>query len=157
MEIPVRYGIVLGVIVGAMGFALAILGLHTSEMAPARFVIAAVIINVVIVVLATHRTAPYSNWGRQVRNGLVLGVVAAAIIFLSSWLMTAVVFPDYYAEFAEAARERAVAAGLSVEAIEEAEALASGTPVGSAFSGALGTVITSVVVAAIAGVFKRTG
>ena len=157
MEIPVRYGIVLGVIVGAMGFALAILGLHTSEMAPARFVIAAVIINVVIVVLATHRTAPYSNWGRQVRNGLVLGVVAAAIIFLSSWLMTAVVFPDYYAEFAEAARERAVAAGLSAEAIEEAEALASGTPVGSAFSGALGTVITSVVVAAIAGVFKRTG
>ena len=157
MEIPVRYGIVLGVIVGAMGFALAILGLHTSEMAPARFVIAAVILNVVIVVLATHRTAPYSNWGRQVRNGLVLGVVAAAIIFLSSWVMTAVVFPDYYAEFAEAARERAVAAGLSAAAIEEAEALASGTPVGSAFSGALGTVITSVVVAAIAGVFKRTG
>ena len=156
MEIPVRYGIVLGVIVGAMGFALAILGLHTSEMAPARFVIAAVIINVVIVVLATHRTAPTSNWGRQVRNGLVLGVVAAAIIFLSSWVMTAVVFPDYYAEFAEAARERAVAAGLSAAAIEEAEALASGTPVGSAFSGALGTVITSVVVAAIAGVFKRT-
>jgi len=157
MDIPVKYGIVLGVIVGAMGFALAILGLHTSEMAPARFVIAAVIINVVIVVLATHRTAPYSNWGRQVRNGLVLGVVAAAIIFLSSWVMTAVVFPDYYAEFAEAARERAVAAGLSAEAIAEAEALASGTPVGSAFSGALGTVITSVVVAAIAGVFKRTG
>ena len=156
MEIPVKYGIALGVIVGAMGFALAILGLHTSEMAPARFVIAAVIINVVIVVLATHRTAPYSNWGRQVRNGLVLGVVAAAIIFLSSWVMTAAVFPDYYAEFAEAARERAVAAGLSAEAIEEAEALASGTPVGSAFSGALGTVITSVVVAAIAGVFKRT-
>ena len=157
MEIPVKYGIVLGVLVGAMGFALAILGLHTSEMAPARFVIAAVIINVVIVVLATHRTAPYSNWGRQVRNGLVLGMVAAAIIFLSSWVMTAVVFPDYYAEFAEAARERAVAAGLSAAAIEEAEALASGTPVGSAFSGALGTVITSVVVAAIAGVFKRTG
>lgn len=157
MEIPVKYGVVLGVIVGAMGFALAILGLHTSEVAPARFVIAAVIINVVIVVLATRRTAPYSNWGRQVRNGLVLGVVAAAIIFLSSWVMTAVVFPDYYAEFAAAARERAVAAGLSAAAIEEAEALASGTPVGSAFSGALGTVITSVVVAAITGVFKRTG
>ena len=50
-----------------------------------------------------------------------------------------------------------MAAGLSAAAIEEAEALASGTPVGSAFSGALGTVITSVVVAAITGVFKRTG
>ena len=157
MEIPVKYGIVLGVIVGAMGFALAILGLHTNAMAPMAFVIAAIVINVVIVVLATLRTAPHSNWSQQVLNGLVLGVVGAAIIFLSSWVMTAVVFPDYYAEFAEAARQRAVAAGLSAAEIEEAVAMASGTPVGSAFSGALGTVITSVVVAAITGYFKRTG
>ena len=156
MEIPVRYGIVLGVIVGAMGFAFAILGLHTSETAPMWFVIAAIIINVVIVVLATQRTAPHSNWGHQVLNGLVLGVVGAAIIFLSSWVMTAVVFPDYYAEFAEAARQHAVAAGLSAAEIEEAVAMSSGTPVGTAFSGASGTVITSVVVAAIAGYFKRT-
>lgn len=155
MEIPVRYGIVLGVVVGAMGFALAILGLHTNAMAPMAFVIAAIIINVVIVVLATQRTAPHSNWTGQVLNGLALGLVAAAIIFLSSWVMTAVVFPDYYAEFAEAARQRAVAAGLSAAEIEEAVAMASGTPVGSAFSGALGTVITSVVVAAITGYFKR--
>ena len=156
MEIPVKYGIVLGVIVGAMGFALAILGLHTNAMAPMAFVIAAIIVNVVIVVLATQRTAPNSNWSRQVLNGLVLGVVGAAIIFLSSWVMTAVVFPDYYAEFAEAARQRAIASGLSATEIEEAVAMASGTPVGTAFSGASGTVITSVVVAAIAGYFKRT-
>ena len=156
MEIPVKYGIVLGVIVGAMGFALAILGLHTNAMAPMAFVIAAIVINVAIVVLATRRTAPHSNWTGQILNGLVLGLVAAAIVFLSSWVMTAAVFPDYYAEFAEAARQRAVADGLSAAEIEEAVAMASGTPVGSAFSGALGTVITSVVVAAITGYFKRT-
>ena len=69
--------------------------------------------------------------------------------------MTALVFPDYYTEFADAARQRAVAAGLSAAEIEAQVAMATGTPVGSAFMGALGTVITSVVVAAIAGFFKR--
>ena len=73
MDIPIRYGIVLGVIVGAMGFAFAILGLNTSETAPMAFVIAAIVINVVVVVLAMQRTAPHSNWSRQVLNGLVLG------------------------------------------------------------------------------------
>ena len=155
MEIPVRYGVVLGVVVGALGFAFAILGLHTNATAPTWFVAAAIIINVVIVVLATQRTAPESNWRGQVLNGLVLGLVGAAIIFLSSWVMTALVFPDYYTEFADAARQRAVAAGLSAAEIEAQVAMATGTPVGSAFMGALGTVITSVVVAAIAGFFKR--
>ena len=121
------------------------------------FVAAAIIINIAVVALALRRTAPESNWIQQVINGLVLGVVGAVIIFLGSWAMTALVFPDYYAEFAEAARARAVAGGLSPEEIEAQVAMATGTPVGSAFSGALGTVITSVVVAAITGFFQRAG
>ena len=119
MNIPVKYGLILGVIVGLMGFALATTGLHTNAMAPTGFVAVAIVINIVIVVLALRQTAPYSNWVGQILNGLVLGVVGAAIIFLSSWAMV------------------------------------TGTPVSSAFSGALGTVITSVVVAAITGFFKR--
>ena len=155
MNIPVKYGLILGVIVGLMGFALATTGLHTNAMAPTGFVAVAIVINIVIVVLALRQTAPYSNWVGQILNGLVLGVVGAAIIFLSSWAMTALVFPEYYAEFAEAARARAVAGGLSPEEIEAQVAMVTGTPVSSAFSGALGTVITSVVVAAITGFFKR--
>ena len=155
MNTPAKYGLALGVIVAAMGFALAISGLHTSATTPIAFVIAAIVINVVIVILAIRRTARSSYWIQQVGNGLVLGLVGAVIIFLGSWLMTAVFFPDYYTEFAEAARARAVAGGLSPEEIDAAVAMATGTPVGSAFSGALGTVITSVVVAAIAGFFYR--
>ena len=119
------------------------------------FVIAAIVINVVVVVLAIRRAARSSYWIQQVGNGLVLGLVGAGIIFVGSWVMTAVVFPDYYTEFAEAVRARAVAAGLSPAEIDAAVAMATGTPVGSAFSGALGTVITSVVVAGIAGFFYR--
>ena len=157
MNIPVKYGLMLGIIVGAMGFALATLGLHTNAMTPTAFVAAAIIINVVIVVLALRQTASDSNWGGQVLNGLVLGVIGAVIIFLSSFVMTALVFPDYYAEFAEAARLRAVASGLPAEEIEAQVAMATGTPAGSAFSGAIGTLVTSVVVAAIMGFFKRAG
>ncbi|MCE2407475.1 MAG: DUF4199 family protein [Pseudomonadales bacterium] len=157
MSIPIKYGLVLGVIVAVMGFALGTLGLHTNEMAPIGFVIAAIFINTVIVVLAVRRLAPDSNWSQQVGNGLVLGLVGAVIIFLGSWVMTSLVLPNYYADFAEAARTRAIASGLSPEEIEAAVAMVTGTPVGSAFQGALGTVITSVVVAGIAGIFNRAG
>ena len=61
MEIPIRYGIVLGIIVGAMGFAFAILGLNTSETAPMVFVIAAIVINVVVVVIANQRLSNLNN------------------------------------------------------------------------------------------------
>lgn len=157
MTIPVKYGLVLGVIVAALGFVLGALNLHTHQMAPMGFVIVVIIINVVIVVLASRRLAPHSNWIQQVGNGLVLGLVGAVIVFLGSWLMTTVVFPDYYVEFAEAARTRAISAGLSPDEIEAAVAMVTGTPVSSAFQGALGTVITSVVVAGIAGIFNRAG
>ena len=157
MNIAVKYGLILGIVVGAMGFALATLGLHTNELAPAGFVGAAIAINCVVVFLALRQTAPGSNWGGQILNGLVLGVVGAAIVFLSSYVMTTVVFPDYYAEFAEAARMRAAAGGLSPAEIEAQVAMATGTPASSAFSGALGAVITSVAVAAITGFFKRAG
>ncbi|MCY4095632.1 MAG: DUF4199 family protein [Gammaproteobacteria bacterium] len=157
MTISIKYGLLLGVIVAAFGFLLGLLGLHTNQMAPFGFVIVAIIVNLVIVVLAVRRLASTSTWVQQLVNGLVLGTVAAVIVFLSSWLMTAIVIPDYYAEFAEAARVRAVAGGLTADEIEAAVAMATGTSVGSAFQGALGTVITSVVVAGIAGMFNRTG
>ena len=155
MTIPIKYGLVLGVIVAAFGFVLGMSGLHTHPMAPMGFVIVAIIINVVIVVLAVRRLASISTWIQQVGNGLVLGFVGALVVFLGSWLMTAIVLPDYYAEFAEAARVRAVADGLAAEDIEAAVTMATGTSVGSAFQGALGTMITSVVVAGLAGLFNR--
>ena len=156
MNTAVKYGLTLGVIVGAMGFVLAMLGLHTNENAPVGFVGAAIAINVIVVILALRATAPDNGWGGQIRNGLVLGAVGAVVIFASSLAMTALVFPDYYAEFAEAARIRAVAGGLSPEEVEAQVAMATGTPASSAFSGAAGTLVTSVAVAAVVGFFKRT-
>ena len=89
-------------------------------------------------------------------NGLTLGAVGAVVVFLSSFAMTALVFPEYYAEFAEAARMRAVAEGAAPGEIEARVAAATGTPASSALSGAIGTIVTSLVVAAVVGGFFKS-
>ena len=154
----VRFGLILGVVVAALGYLVPILGLHTNPTMPAVFVTAAVVVNVVCVFLALRQTAADATWMRQVVNGLVVGVIGAVLIFAGSWTMTTLVFPSYYAEYAAGTREMLTAAGLSADQIAAQVAVIEGTtPAGSAFSGAIGAVITSVVAGAVVGAFKRQG
>ena len=156
MNVAVKHGVVLGVVVGAMGFVMATLDLHMNPALPMLFVGLATIINIVVVFLALRATASAASWVGQVKNGLALGVVGAVIVFASSWVMTALVFPDYHAEFAATQRAMVEGLGVSTEELEaQGVAFEQGTSVGSAFSGAVGTVITSVVAAAVIGFFKR--
>ncbi len=156
MNVAVKYGAALGAVVGALGFLLAALDMHMNPALPMIFVGLATIINVLVVFLALTATATAASWLGQVKNGLVLGVVGAVIVFASSWVMTALVFPDYHAEFATAQRAALAGIGLPAEQVEmQMVAYEQATAVGSAFSGALGTVITSLVAAALIGIFKR--
>ena len=155
MNIPVKYGVILGVVVGVLGFAIPALGLHTNMLASVGFLVAVIAINIVVVFLALRETATDAGYGRQVVNGLVVGAVGAVIVFLGSWVTTAVVFPAYLDEVAQATRASLAALGLSVEQIEAQ--VGDGSSVGSAFQGALGTVVTSLVVGAIVAIFKRAG
>lgn len=158
MNPPVRFGLILGVVVAAMGYLVPILGLHTNPIMPTVFVGAAVVANVVCVFLALRRTAADATWMRQVVNGLVVGAIGAILIFVGSWTMTTWVFPSYYAEYVAAAREMLTAAGLSADQVAAQMAAIEGTtPAGSAFSGAIGAIITSLVAGAVVGAFKRQG
>jgi hypothetical protein len=86
----------------------------------------------------------------------VIGIVGALIIFFSSWLMTAVIFPDYYEQLADGYRDSFEGSGMSAEKVDEAmQGIEGSTPVSGALTGSVGTVITSIAVAAIAGVFLR--
>lgn len=155
MKTPILWGVVLGVVVGATGFVFAGLGLHTNPTMATVFVGIAILVNVVFVIVGLRQTA-HAGWGRQVINGLVLGLVGAAVIFASSWVMTVVVFPDYYDQMAMGYVEFFTRAGLSAEQIEtQMQAIREVTPAQSAGSGAVGTIITSLVVAAIAGIYLR--
>ena len=89
-------------------------------------------------------------------NGLTLGIVGAVIIFLCSWLMTAVIFPDYYEQLADGYLAFFEGANLPQDQIDANMAqIRQATPVSGAMQGAIGTVITSLVVAAIGGIFLR--
>ena len=158
MNTPVRFGLILGIVVALLGYVVPIAGLHTNPVMPAVFVAAAVVVNVACVFLALRRTAYDTAWMGQVLDALIVGAIGAALIFAGSWTMTTWVFPDYYAEYAAAAREGLVAAGLAEDQVTAQMAAIEGTtPAGSALSGAVGAIITSAVAGAVVGAFKRRG
>lgn len=158
MNPPVRFGLILGVVVAALGYVVPIAGLHTNPIMPTVFVVAAVVVNVVCVFLALRQTAEDAAWVGQVVNALIVGGIGAVLIFAGSWTMTTWVFPEYYAEYAAAMRETLTAADLPADLVAaQMDAVEGATPAGSAFSGALGAVITSAVAGAVVGIFKRKG
>ena len=149
-----KWGAILGIAVGAMGFVFAGAGLHTNPATTAMvFVGLAIVINVVVVIVGLRATAGGSSWGWQLANAAVIGAV---IIFASSWLMTVVVFPDYYSEMFEGYRQGFASSGMSQEQIAtEMRAIEASTPVSSALSGATGAVVTSLLAGALAGIRLR--
>lgn len=78
------------------------------------------------------------------------------IIFASSWVMTVVVFPDYYTEMFEGYRQGFASSGMTQDEVAtQMQAIEASTPVSSALSGATGAIFTSLVVGALAAVRLR--
>lgn len=158
MHPPVKYGLALGIVVAVLGFLIPIFGLHTNVLAPTLFVVLAIIVNVVFVYMALRETAATATWVRQATNGLVVGAIGGVILFASSWVMTTVVFPDYYAEYAAAMRSALETAGLPANRIDaQVAAVEASSPASSALSGAIGAVVTGGIAGAVIGLFKRRG
>jgi hypothetical protein len=97
------------------------------------------------------------GYGQQVVAGLVMSLVAGAIIFVGSWLITTAVFPTYYADMQAMAEKVLAAKGLTPEQIAAAmdKEKAMMTPMGSSITAFIGTTITGLVVALIAAVLIR--
>jgi hypothetical protein len=113
-------------------------------------------INIGLIYWALSRTAPGSSYLKQLLNGALIGLLGGALIFLTGWLLMAVVFPSYIDESSSAALEMMTSMGMPKEAIDkQAQAMAQATPMNQAFQGFIGTLITSIVVAAIVAIFKR--
>ena len=159
MQPPVKYGLALGIAVGVLGFLTPTFGLHTNSYASMLFGLLAIIINIVFVYMTLRETAATATWARQAANGLVVGVIGGAILFASSWVMTAVVFPDYHAELVAAMRGTLEAAGLPANQIDAqvAVALETSSPVSSALSSAISATVVAVAAGAVIGIFKRQG
>lgn len=156
MKSAIRWGLILGAAVAVFNFVFGLAGLHTAFSMAFVFLAVAILMNVTAVVLCLRERAASDGWAKQLGSGLVLGFVGGTVIFLTSWLMTAVVFPDYFAEMAEGYRETFVKMGMNEEEVAEMVAGTAATShLRNALDGAIGTVVTSALTAAIAGIWLR--
>jgi hypothetical protein len=156
MKGPVRWGVILGGAVAVLSLVFGLLGWHRVYEMSFIFLAVAILINLATVVLCLREQASSAGWVDQVKNGLVVGLVGSVIVFVGSWLVTTMVFPDYFTEMAAGYRDTYVNMGLAEdEVVDLVAATAATSPVRSAFDGVIGTMVTSVVVAAVAGVWLR--
>ena len=156
MSIPIRAGILLGVLCTIWTFVMGFTGWYKDPVMLNLFFLV-ILLEIGIVIWALRKTAPGATWGGQIVNGLVLSLVASIIIFSGSLLFTTLVFPTYFSDIQAAQAEMLKAAGMSEADIrtQVAAAAAMQTPFINAISGVIGTVVTGVIVAAIAGAFLR--
>jgi hypothetical protein len=156
MTIPIRAGALLGVLCVVWTFVMGITGWYKDPVLLNLFFLV-ILLEIGIVIWALRKTAPAATWGGQIVNGLVLSLVASAIIFAGSLLFTTVAFPTYFADIQAAQTEMLKAAGMSEADIRTqlAASAAMQTPFMNAINGVIGTVVTGALVAAIAGAFLR--
>jgi hypothetical protein len=156
MSIPIRAGVLLGVLCVFWTFVMGFTGWYKDPVMLNLFFLV-IPLEIGIVIWALRKTAPSATWGGQIVHGLVLSLVASVIIFAGSLLFTTVAFPHYFTELQSAQAEMLKAQGLSDADItmRVGAAAAMQTPLMNALSGVIGTVVTGVLVAAIAGAFLR--
>lgn len=156
MSVPIRAGILLGVLCVIWTFVMGFTGWYKDPVLLNLFFLV-IPAEIGIVLWALRRTAAGATWGGQIVNGLVLSLVASVIIFAGSLLFTTVVFPNYFNDIQAMQTEMLKSAGMKQADISSAVAASAAmqTPVMNALSGVIGTVVTGVIVAAIAGAFWR--
>ena len=156
MNVSIRAGILLGVLCAAWTFVMGFTGWYKDPVMVNVFFLV-VPLEIGIVIWALRQTAATATWGGQIVNGLVLSVVASVIIFAGSLLFTTVAFPGYFNDIRAAQAEMLKSSGMAEAQIQTtlAASAAMQTPLMNALSGVIGTVVTGVIVAAIAGAFWR--
>jgi hypothetical protein len=153
---PIRAGALLGVLCVFWTFVMGFTGWYTDPVMLNLFFLV-VPLEIGIVIWALRKTAPGAGWSGQIVNGLVLSLVASVIIFAGSLLFTTVAFPSYFTDIQAARAELLKAQGVAGAELESqvAAGAAMQTPLMNALSGVIGTVVTGIVVAAVAGAFLR--
>jgi len=159
MNAVIKAGVAMAVLVAVFSTILALTGLHMSSpfMAMILFVVVAILIDLGCVFWGLSGTAAENKYGKQLLNALLIGVIAAVLIFGFSLVQTKVIFPDYIEESQTALIEfyeemPNVPDEQKAKMIEGAEEMSA---VGSAVQGAMFTIIFAVLGGAVIGIFKR--
>lgn len=156
MGAAVKWGVILALAVTVFNAIWVLAGLHTSLPAAAGYIAVVTILDIVAVVIALKATASENSYGKQLLGGIVLGVAGGALIFLTSWLMMTFLFPNVIPEQIAGFTAAYESLPLPEEQRQQAiDALQGVTALNSSFQGAMGALVTSIVVGAIAGIFLR--
>lgn len=156
MRVPVRFGLVLGLLVVAWTFVMGFTGWYKDPGKVALFWLV-IPLEIGLVVAALWKTRRESGYGRQVGNGLVVCAVASVLIFAGSLAFTTLAFPEYFQEVEAAGRAMMAAKGVPPDQIEAAVKAQApmNTPLMNALSGVIGTLATGLVVALLAAIGLR--
>lgn len=156
MPNTVKSGILLGVLVEIWTAVIILARWHVDPVMMNLFFLV-IPLQIAILVMALRKEAPNAGYGKQVLNGLVVSLVAAAIVFAGSYLLTTTVFPNYFAEVKAAGEALLAKAGRTPEqvAADMAKNAAMYEPLANSVTGAIGTTVTGLVVSLVAAAFLR--
>jgi len=158
MNAVLKAGIGLAVLVQIFSVIMMATGILLSNpmMGGLIFLVVAIGLNIAAIWWGLSQTAAESGYGKQLLNGLLIGLVAAVIIFALSLLTTTVLFPDYIEESKLATIEMLENMEMPDEVREaQIEGVEAQTASAQARNGAIGTVVTSLFFGAIIAIFKR--
>jgi len=158
MNVIIRGGVLLGVLVTIFTWIFAFSGMHKNIGAAMTFPIVATVIEIGVLVWALKKTAAQGRrYMGQVSAGTMLAFVGGSLIFATSWMLTAQLYPSYFAEVNAAGTEYFRAQGMDDAAIqaELAKSAAMQTPAMQAIMGFAATVITGLIVSLITAIWIR--
>lgn len=156
MNLTIRAGLVLGVLVVAWTFLMGFTGWYKDPVLLNLFWIV-VLIQIIVLLWALTKTAAVNGFARQVLTGTLISAVASVPIFVGSLVFTTVSFPNYFSELAAVHEEMLRKAGRTEAEIRTALELsaAGATPMAQAIAGVIGTMLTGIFVSAMIAVFHR--
>jgi hypothetical protein len=158
MNVIIRGGVLLGVLVTIFTWIYTFSGMHRNIGAAMTFPLVATLIEVVVLVWALKKTAAQGrHYLGQVSAGTMLAFVGGCLIFATSWMLTAQLYPDYFAEVNAAGAEYYRAQGMDDAAVqaELAKSASMQTSGMQAVMGFVATVITGLIVSAVAAIWIR--
>ncbi len=156
MRVAVVGGLVLGLMVEGWTYVMGFTGWYRHPLMVNAFWLV-IFIQIAIVIAVLYQTRLTRSYGRQIGMGLLTSLVAGLIIIPGSILFTTVAFPNYFEELRTVQEEMLRQAGQSPEAIRAAmeSARASESPLLQALAGALGTLVTGLIISALTAVWLR--
>ncbi|MEK7348567.1 MAG: DUF4199 domain-containing protein [Candidatus Eisenbacteria bacterium] len=156
MRTTIKAGIILGILVEIWTVVVIAAGWHKDPALMAVFFLV-IPIQITVIVMALKQTAAEAPYAKQVLNGIAISLIAGAIIFAGSYLLTTAVFPTYFDELRVAGAEILTKAGKSPEeiAVELKKNESMYDPLQNSLAGLFGTSVTGLLVSMIAAIFVR--